>query len=180
MRYLHYLLIMFLSGSPVSSHAQTTAGKSAREVVEIFCLADYTGAHLRGDLWREYSYLLLDRWELEPGWDTVTVIGGYEIVGEIDYGDTTMVQVKYHVLGRASITWEADEGIVVSNINVVKTPSGYKIGYPPTMPHTSPEDVLAHLERIREERTQTWRAELIDKLRSIIVTRMKKRMPPPK
>lgn len=179
MRYKLSILIIILSSSPLSSHAQTTEGKSAREVVELFCLADYTGAHLRGDLWREYSYLLDEEWEWEPGWDTVSVISSYEIVGEVDHGDTTVVQVRYHVLGRASINWEAVEGTVVADRNVVKTPTGYKIGSPVTMSFVSPEDVLAHYERIRNRRTPTWREGLIDTLRSIVKTRLDERIPPP-
>lgn len=178
MRYLLSVLIIVLSNSPHSSYAQTTEGKSAREVVELFCLADYTGAHLRGDLWREYSYLLDEEWELEPGWDTVSVVSSYEIVGEIDHGDTTVVQVRYHVLGKASNNWAAVERTVIANRNVVKTPAGYKIGSPVTMSFVSPEDVLAHYERIRERRTPTWRAELIGTLRSIVKTRMEARIPP--
>jgi hypothetical protein len=83
-------------------------------VARAFCLADANGERLRPGTWKAVAPLIT--WGLEPAWDRVFLIDGYE-VGQVRYDDATdparaFVEVRYGIIGEVrgkTITKETRE-----------------------------------------------------------------------
>lgn len=82
--------LLLLAMNAVSARAADPVG-----VVQDFCRADGAGARLHPRTWYAISHLVA--WPLEPAWDRVLLIGGYQITGARPDGDGVAVDVVYTV-----------------------------------------------------------------------------------
>lgn len=76
------------SGPPVTA--------SPRETARIFCRRDAMGDRLLARTWPNVAPLV--DWILEPAWDRVALIDGYELSeARFENGETAVVEVTYHI-----------------------------------------------------------------------------------
>lgn len=130
--------------------ASEARGVDPAVVVRAFCTADGAGHRLSPHMWqREIAPLVA--WSLEPAWDRLTVIGGYEITSRRGADGRNEAEVKYTVI--ADIT----PGVVVRKrrdeiVTVEVVPSGdggWRLAGAPPVPHVfdhvADADALAEL-----------------------------------
>jgi len=130
--------------------ASEARGVDPAVVVRAFCTADGAGHRLSPHMWqREIAPLVA--WSLEPAWDRLTVIGGYEITSRRGADGRYEAEIKYAVI--ADIT----PGIVVRKrreevVTVEVVPSGdggWRLSGVPPVPHVfdhvADADALAEL-----------------------------------
>jgi hypothetical protein len=66
-------------------------------VLNTFCRADGSGARLRARTWSQVGSLVA--WTLEPAWDHLTLISGYQVSTPRGDGDRVEVDVQFTVTG---------------------------------------------------------------------------------
>jgi len=98
------LLVYFLAllgavvvGGEAMANRQTT---SPSGVVRKYCQLDFDGSRLSSAMWKRVSPLV--SWEDEPGWDTYTVVSGFQILSEKQSKDEATISVSFSVVGTMS------------------------------------------------------------------------------
>jgi hypothetical protein len=125
------LLVLLLVGAP------SARALSPMNTVRAFCSADGRGERLLVRTWPNLAALI--QWRLEPAWDRVVLIEGYE-VGEARYDDegSAVVNVTYHVGAEVEggrVTRAAREERRVFRLIADETRTAWLIAGPPPAPH---------------------------------------------
>jgi len=124
---------------------------TAAETVKAYCELDAAGKRLSSETWKQVLPYI--SWSEEPGWDSVVVITGYQVVAITEHSAThATITVDYQVLGTSSrdfVSMKKTESITFS---VRKTGKGWKIKSPDFMlPHVLPKPLIAHLESVKND-----------------------------
>ena len=128
------------------------------DVLRSFCQLDSNGVRLNGGRWSvPNSYVT---WDVEPGWDSLTIVRGFRInpLGE-DMQGKVSVLVEYEILGKlAGFEWvpvsTSDTTSAYSNslesveYQLTNTQSGWRIAKPVIQPHVSLSATLRHLRSL--------------------------------
>lgn len=85
----------------ITATPATTAANDPLDVVRAFCREDGAGKRISPATWRS-SMALLVAWPLEPAWDRLSLVRGYEIKGPRHLGSRTEVEVAYSVVADVS------------------------------------------------------------------------------
>ncbi len=104
-------------------------------VMRRFCQADGIGQRVRVAGWIEVAPLVA--WNLEPAWDHVVLIGGYQVGSPGGYENGTVgVDVSYAVIGQVSAAG-LDTAVHTETIEfrLQASPQGWRIAAPPLPPH---------------------------------------------
>lgn len=124
------LIVLLLVG------ASSARALSPMNTVRAFCAADGRGERLLVRTWPNVGPLI--QWRLEPAWDRVVLIEGYE-VGEARYDEgSAVVNVTYHVGAEVEggrVTREAREEKRVFRLIADETRTVWLIAGPPPAPH---------------------------------------------
>ena len=91
-RYLHSVTRLLFLALLLPNAA---AGDDPLATVRAFCAADGTGARLTRSKWNDVATLVA--WQLEPAWDHIVLIRGYEIKTPRRSGERIVVDVTYTV-----------------------------------------------------------------------------------
>lgn len=109
-------------------------GKSAHEALDTYLRLDSEGKGLSSDGFQELKKYTL--WEEAPGWDTVTVIGGYSI-DSLQTADTRgKASVTYKRLGVLSSRFEPSGPETVTYF-LRQDKGTWRVDGPQLMPHVS-------------------------------------------
>jgi|HubBroStandDraft_6_1064221.scaffolds.fasta_scaffold06445_2 hypothetical protein len=73
---------------------------SPASTVKKYCQLDFDGSRLSSGTWKRVSSLV--SWEDEPGWDTYTVVSGFQISSEKQSQDAATISVVFSVVGTMS------------------------------------------------------------------------------
>lgn len=142
-----FLLVLFLVS--VSS----TQALSPMDTVHAFCRADARGDRIVARTWVNLTPLI--QWGLEPAWDRVVLIAGYEVGNtRYDEDDNALVTVTYNVAADVVgglVTREAREEKRVFRVVADETRTAWYIAGPPPPPHVfltqvEPEEMAASLD----------------------------------
>jgi hypothetical protein len=130
-----FLLVVVL----ICSWPHSSAGRSplfAIDVVNRFCEADGRGDRVQPRRWAA-TIAPLVAWRLEPAWDRVVLISGYQVNPARVVGDHLEVEVEYTVVGAISSAENAQrQGLeTVAFAMVGDDRRGWRIAGPPPAPH---------------------------------------------
>jgi hypothetical protein len=126
---------------------------------------DQQGARLSSETSKKIDRLT--GWEEEPGWDTSTVVIGFQIVR----ADRNHVVVKYQVAGDLEdVVFNRRPRTEEIRFSLTQKRGGLRIVDPLLNPHVSPDALVKHLERLvameGAESRQRW-ASTIQQLKSL-------------
>lgn len=127
-RALAFVLVFVLAGRAFAADPLAA--------VRSFCRADASGDRLRSHTWWRVAGLVT--WELEPAWDHIYLIRGYEVSTPRTQGDEVVCEVKYTVVGEVPKSGAlAGERIESHSFRLVpKEPDeSWRIVGPPPVPH---------------------------------------------
>lgn len=133
--------------------------KSPEETVKAYLDLDGQGRRLTSKTWA--AVLPYISWQEEAGWDSVTVISGYEILKPEKRKDAgTAVTVRFDVVGSLAGEYQPSRRSETVVFTVKMTEAGWKIVEPDTFrPHVLVNPLVTHLEETREhelaQRVQT-------------------------
>jgi hypothetical protein len=117
------------SGSAVAAGPQETA--------RTFCRRDALGDRLLARTWPNVAPLI--DWVLEPAWDRVNLIDGYELSeARLESGDTAAVEVTYHVAAEVragSVVREPRQEKRTLRLRLDEDSGWWRILAPPLPPH---------------------------------------------
>jgi hypothetical protein len=105
------------------------------DVVRAFCQADGRGERLQPRTWNAIAPLV--NWQLEPAWDVLAVISGYQIEAPRYSDDHVEIDVQYTVTQILSGIGVDDTAYIDSvTFNLVSDGTGgWRIAAPPPLPH---------------------------------------------
>ena len=127
------LCAWLLLGCAVPHPAQ---GADPRDTVRAFCQADGRGDRLLARTWPRVAPLIA--WALEPAWDRVTLIAGYEVAPARVEQDGALVEVTYAVdadVGPGRISREQRRESRTFHLALDDTETRWVILGPPPRPH---------------------------------------------
>ena len=117
-------------------------GGDPMAAVRAFCAADATGARLEQREWPRIAPWVT--WQLEPAWDRIELVRGYEVRTPRTQDGKVSCEVKYTVVGEIV----AGRSIDVARVESVTFPlvldgsgEGWRISGPPPIPHVSADRV---------------------------------------
>lgn len=114
-------------------------------VVRAFCRADGEGARLRARSWTRIATLVA--WSLEPAWDRVVLISGYQLSTPRGNGDAVEMDVEFTVTGEIRpgriLTVQRVDSVTFT---LARDPQGdrWRILGPPHPPHVFTSNVDPH------------------------------------
>jgi hypothetical protein len=129
----------------VAARPDAARAEDPMAVVRAFCRADGEGARLRARSWRRIAALVA--WPLEPAWDRVVLISGYQLSTPRGNGDAVEMDVEFTVTG------EIRPGRILTvqrldpvTFTLVRDPHGdrWRILGPPYPPHVFTSNVDPH------------------------------------
>ncbi|HVN85954.1 MAG TPA: hypothetical protein VMW17_14030 [Candidatus Binatia bacterium] len=146
MRALAGLVVVTLLAAlvrPPSSFGQTTP--SALTIVRRFCQVDGTGSRLHPRRWATVAPLV--SWTLEPAWDHVRIISGYQINSPRFFDDHVEIGVDYTVIHQidAGDQGEVNDAPQIESVRLrveVDNDGQPRMAGPPPVPHV----FATHLE----------------------------------
>ncbi len=122
----------FVLGLALQAHATEFGPQS---VMRRFCQIDGVGQRVRVAGWADVAPLVT--WPLEPAWDHIVLIGGYQVGSPTGYEDGAVdVQVSYAVIGQLS-AMGLDTAVQTETVEFrfQASPQGWRIVGPPQPPH---------------------------------------------
>ncbi len=123
------MLAVLALGGPV-------AADDPLNTVRDFCLADGRGERLQPQSWARIAHLMA--WPLEPAWDRVRLISGYEVGPLRLQGEEIEVEVKYTVTGEIAAGKVQPQATVEQRrLRLARDPASdrWRIAGPPPVPH---------------------------------------------
>lgn len=119
--------------SPLRVRAE--APRFPLDVVRAFCQADGRGERVQPRTWNAIAPLV--NWELEPAWDVLAVISGYQIEAPRYADDHVEIDVQYTVTQTLSAIGVDDTAYIDSvTFNLIADGAGgWRIAAPPQVPH---------------------------------------------
>ena len=131
------------------------------DVVRQYCELDMEGARLSSQNPHVAKVFSLVTWSEEPGWDSATVIRGFEVVGVRAGRQTSAVTVRYEVLGEMSGVSVATSRRIPELVTFVvrRSETGWKIDRPLIRPHISADAAIAALNDLLRVETNAQRKE---------------------
>jgi hypothetical protein len=119
------------------------ASRSPDRVVDEYCRLDLNGARVGGGL-AVHRIFKLVTWEVEPGWDTITVVRSYRLIDSRKTKTGAEVRVEYQVLGEIPAnTLELKAGSEIITFVLRRSGTAWKIEKPVFQPHLSIEAAIA-------------------------------------
>ncbi len=104
-------------------------------IVRAFCQSDGAGDRLSPAVWRNIGQLV--EWPLEPAWDRVVLVSGYEITTPRRVGEAIEVELKYHVTAEVLpgkvIREKREEALTLTLLATLD--GGWLVSGPPYPPH---------------------------------------------
>jgi len=135
MRWRALLLSLALIGSAGPSRSLAESPLIPLEVVNRFCQADGGGDRVHPRRWAAIAPLVT--WALEPAWDHIALISGYQIKPPRVVGDHIEIDVEYTVVSAVSSEGEENRaGLETVPFSLVGDDiSGWRIDGPPPPPY---------------------------------------------
>lgn len=104
-------------------------------IVRAFCQSDGDGDRLSPAVWRNIGQLV--DWPLEPAWDRIILVSGYEITTPRRVGEDVEVELKYsvtaEVLPGKVVRKKREETLTLTLLPTVE--GGWRVAGPPHPPH---------------------------------------------
>jgi hypothetical protein len=144
---------LLLVAAVVLSPAPRARATDPLDVVRAFLEADGSGARLEARTWARVAPLVA--WRLEPAWDRVRLIRGYQVGTPILEGDAVRVEVEYTVAKEVTAGATVDAARVervVFRLAPDGDGDGWRVLPPPPPPHLFASQVDAEeLARLLDE-----------------------------
>jgi len=133
-------------------YPQSTPSQQPRmrplDVVKEYCRLDFDGARLSTETWKNVQPLVA--WTGEPGWDTVTVVSGFQVEETQQSPRMAMVTATFKVLGTL-----AGDGLTVGKrkpevveFELRHINGAWKISKPVIMPHVSVASASKNIQHL--------------------------------
>jgi len=168
------VVVFFLYQDRVARQTQLAGDSAAvRALVQRYCEADLNGAMLGTENYKKSGLdeiIVAEEGHISPGWDTVTLIKGFKILGVTMGAHQGAVQVQYEVMGELADEVRLDQRTEDYDFRLVKKDGHWKLIEPYDLnPHISIETAIKHMQALyEEEREQQPQApEVIRKLREL-------------
>lgn len=140
--FVQLTLTIFLVLSATLFQNQEEYPATPTEVVRQYCDFDLNTGRISSANFAKLPPLVT--WEVEPGWDTVTVVSGFRIVSSKQFQRRALVAVNWDVLGYSegeNVKKERKSEVVDYKLRLVK--GVWKIESPAIPPHVSLPTVRA-------------------------------------
>jgi hypothetical protein len=133
-------LSLCFTGTVVGAQSRMASTEvSPTSVIQEYCRLDSEGARLSSQNPLSDKISAMVTWPIEPGWDTIVVVGNFEVVGSHSGPRKSSVTVRYTVLGNmfgAKVTASQQHKELVT-FTLTKSKDGWRIVRPLIAPHVS-------------------------------------------
>ena len=172
---LGLVVVFFLYQDRVAGQTQPTGDSATvRALVQRYCEADLNGAMLGTKNYLASGLkeiIVAEEGHVSPGWDTVTLIKGFKILGVTMGAHQAAVKVRYEVIGEEdNIKVRPHKTTKDYDFRLVKKDGQWKLIEPYNLrPHISIETSIKHRQALYEEgkERQPNAPEIIRKLREL-------------